>query len=123
MGTGAVCARDTTLHHTLTKAVQGGKAQSISSAIGHLCDLLLTAVKAEAENESASPLSESVLMRNVIRGELALVLIVHSADTIVSVLGVKSDVEEAIVAAADIRGSSKVRLVLLGVAEAHILAA
>lgn len=112
---GAVFASDISVHYTFGPNVK--KAQgtpSYSSAIGALRHKLLEAATA---NETAAPAdrySETSYLKKVLNGSLPLVITVHSADIIASILNVKSEVEEAT--------SSKIHLAIIGGAESWLLA-
>ena len=118
---GAVFNRDVALHYTLDLSVKGvGNTPSMSSAVGELRDKLLQAV----ESRNNSPLvtlrySEPAFLQKVVAGKMALAITVHSADTISSLLDVKTSVDEAI---SIFGGDVKIRLVIIGGAEAHLVA-
>ncbi|KAK4131299.1 hypothetical protein BT67DRAFT_458164 [Trichocladium antarcticum] len=103
----AIFASDAAVHYTLDTSA---KSPSTSAAISNLRHKLLTA----ATTNATDPYSETAHLHAVLNGSLPLVLTVHSADTIATILKVKSAVESAT--------SSTLRLVLLGAAEAHLLA-
>ncbi|KAF3351412.1 hypothetical protein VD0004_g7140 [Verticillium dahliae] len=115
---GAVWSEDAAVHYTLTVDVKQGNTPSISTAVGALRKDLLEAV---SNNDTISdPHSEEAFLKRVVEGELPLVLTVHSADTISAVLRLKADVE-AVIAASE-SPSTKLRVVILGGAEAHLVA-
>ncbi|EKG19830.1 Amidohydrolase 1 [Macrophomina phaseolina MS6] len=110
---GAVWADEVAVHHVLTLGTKRGKTPSISSAIGAFRDSLLKA----AEFNGTSPgseYSEQAYLRQVVTGDLPLVVSVDSADTIASLLRVKSEVEHAV--------HADIRLTLVGAAESHLVA-
>ncbi|CAK7234246.1 hypothetical protein SBRCBS47491_008884 [Sporothrix bragantina] len=114
---GAVFATDAAVHYTLTLSAKRGSSPSISSAVGALRTKLLKAVKdvKESENKnSTDPYTEAAFLRKVVAGDLPLVITVHSADAIASILSVKKEVEAA--------SSSNIRLTLLGGAESFLVA-
>ncbi|RDW85257.1 amidohydrolase 1 [Coleophoma cylindrospora] len=117
---GAIWSPEATLHYTLSLAAKEGKTPSLSSAIGSLRTKLLEAV---ASNDTiADTYSEKAFLKRAVAGDIPLVITVNSADTIAAILRVKSDVENAI-KAQDLESSSqKLNVVLLGAAEAHIVA-
>lgn len=113
---GAIWSSDVAVHYTLTTAAKRGDTPSFSSALGSLRKALLEAVSA---NETADPHDEQSFLAKVVSGKKPLVLTVHSADVITAVLRLKGDVEEALAASG--HGDS-IRLVILGGAEAHLVA-
>ncbi|KAM0280544.1 hypothetical protein ACHAQH_003989 [Verticillium albo-atrum] len=114
----AVWSDDVAVHYTLTLDAKQGDTPSISTAVGALRKDLLDAV---SNNEtSTDPRSEQAFLRKVVEGDLPLVLTVHSADTISAVLRLKADVESALAASGS--PSTKIRVVILGGAETHIVA-
>ncbi|TDZ13902.1 hypothetical protein Cob_v013052 [Colletotrichum orbiculare MAFF 240422] len=117
---GAVWGDDVALHRTLSLAAKTGESPSISGAIGALRHTLLEAI---ASNDTGSdPFSEAVYLKKVVNGELPLVLTVHSADTIVAILRLKSSVEEALAAQSQSVESPKLRVAIIGGAESHLVA-
>lgn len=120
---GAVFAEDAAVHYTLDlSAKRGSNTPSISSAVGALRrDLLAAAVKESEDGKAteANPFTETAYLRRVVAGELPLAVMAHSADTIAAVLNVKKDVEEAITKS---EGGGSIRLVIIGGAEAHLVA-
>ncbi|KAL0938299.1 carbohydrate esterase family 9 protein [Colletotrichum truncatum] len=116
----AVWGEDVALHRTLTLAAKRGDNPSISGAIGALRHTLLEAV---ASNDTGSdPFSEAVYLKKVVNGELPLILTVHSADTIIAILRLKSAVEEALAAKSQSSESPKLRVGIIGGAESHLVA-
>lgn len=110
---GAVWANDVAVHYTLSLAAKrDDSTPSISSAVGALRRKLLAAVSSSEEPKDA--FSEEAYLKKVIDGKLPLVITVHSADTIATILKVKAEVEEA--------SSTKIRLALIGGAESYLLA-
>ncbi|TEA12730.1 hypothetical protein C8034_v005779 [Colletotrichum sidae] len=117
---GAVWGDDVALHRTLSLAAKTGESPSISGAIGALRHTLLEAI---ASNDTGSdPFSEAVYLKKVVNGELPLVLTVHSADTIVAILRLKSSVEKALAAQSQSVESPKLRVAIIGGAESHLVA-
>jgi hypothetical protein len=119
---GAIFKDDIAVHYTLD---QSAKNPSISAAIGTLRRKLLKAAAAlnldgEHMTPSADPLSEDTFLKKVVVGKMPLAITAHSADTIAAMLRVKSFVEEAVVASRGATGP--IRLVIIGGAEAHLLA-
>ncbi|KAJ8118697.1 hypothetical protein OPT61_g384 [Boeremia exigua] len=102
------------LHYPLTLGAKGSKSPSISSAINALRTQLLEAVGDAQNVDSKTNNTEKAWLKRVADGKSALVLSAHSADTIASIIRLKSQVESA--------GSSKLRIVLVGAAEAHLVA-
>lgn len=111
---GAVQYPELALHYPLTLSAKGGKTPSISSAIGALRTQLLEAVKDAPNDDLASNSTEKAWLQRVVKGESALVLSAHSADTIASIIRLKSTVESA--------SSRKLHIVITGAAEAHLVA-
>ena len=74
------------------------------------------------ETSIAEKDQETRSLYRVIQGELPLVITVHKADTIVSLLRLKSELDAHLKEAITNKPSSNLRLVLLGAAEAHLLA-
>ena len=111
------------LHYTLVKE---GKTPSISSAIAELKSKLLGATTSDSkkEGDEKKPLQpEDLALAQVVNGTLPLVIGVHSADTIASLIRLKTEVESALSSArANKSSSASINLVLLGGAESHILA-
>ncbi|GAB1317980.1 Carbohydrate esterase family 9 protein [Madurella fahalii] len=122
----AIFINDAAVHYTLdktAKADDSGGASSISAAVGALRRKLLTA--ASTLNETIPDVySEAYFLQKVANGSLPLVITVHSADTIAALLRVKSavDAATATIADADAHAHAKLRLVILGGAESHLLA-
>jgi len=117
---GAVWADEVSLHYTLTLEAKQGRTPSISTAIAALREKLLKAIAADFVKDTYS---EASFLKEVVKGELPLVITVHSADTIASILRLKSTVEGAIKSAShENKRSGKINLVLLGAAEAHLVA-
>lgn len=117
---GAVWADETSVHYTLSLAAKRDSTPSISSAIGAFRKKLLTAVT--STEEIKDPYSEEAYLKKVVAGELPLVVTVHSADAIASILKVKETVEKEISAQSKTITSGKIRLALVGGAESYILA-
>lgn len=109
----AVFDPDVALHYTMTLAAKQGKSPSISSAIAELKAKLLKTVQRKKKAEESSV--EDEYLENVINGTTPLVIDVHSADTIASLLRLKEQIDESL-------SNSTIRLVLLGGAESHLLA-
>lgn len=117
---GTVWADEVSVHYTLSLKAKRDKTPSISSAIGAFRHKLLTAVST-LEEDIKDPYSEEAYLKKVVSGDLPLAITVHSADTIAAVLRVKAAVEAEV--AASTGTSRKLKLVLIGGAEAHLLAA
>ncbi|KAK5136213.1 hypothetical protein LTR08_003820 [Meristemomyces frigidus] len=116
---GAVWQDEVAVHYTLTPAARQGKTPSLSSAVSELRRKLFKAV---ASNETEADLSvEDTKLQAVVGGEnLPLVIEVHSADIIASVLRLKEEVEAAMTAKSSSSGG--LRLIIYGGAESHMLA-
>lgn len=115
---GAVWNNEVAAHYTLTLAAKQGKTPSLSSAVSELKVKLLQAVDA---NETDAHLSlEDRKLREVVAGATPLVVDVHSADIIASVIRMKAEVDAA---TATERSTTKgIRLVIYGGAESHLVA-
>lgn len=109
---GAVSHPELALHYPLTLSAKGGKTPSVSSAIGALRSQLLDAVS--GDKDDTSNITEKAWLRRVVTGQTALVLSAHSADTIASIIRLKTHIESA--------SSQKLRIVIIGGAEAHLVA-
>ncbi|KAF3038669.1 hypothetical protein E8E12_007211 [Didymella heteroderae] len=109
---GAIMYPELALHYPLTLAAKGGKTPSISSAIGALRSQLLNAISGDQDEKTNN--TEKAWLKRVVAGKSALVLSAHSADTIASVIRLKSQVESV--------SSQKIRIVIIGGAEAHLVA-
>jgi imidazolonepropionase-like amidohydrolase len=119
---GAVWAEEVALHYTLTLSAKQGKTPSISSAVGALRDSLHKAISSKVV--VGDSYSEAAFLKEVVKGEIPLVITVHSADTIAAILRVKSEIEAAIKSTEGFVNSKagKIDLVLLGAAESHLVA-
>ncbi|KAK1590275.1 amidohydrolase [Colletotrichum navitas] len=122
---GSVLARDAALHYTLDSSAKRGidGLSSMSAAVGELRYKLLKAVTSSAADEKLAvedSHSEAAFLQRVVKGETALAVTVHSADTIAALLNIKTDVEEAISQVANV--GVKLRFVINGGAEAHLVA-
>ncbi|KAK2059567.1 amidohydrolase [Colletotrichum caudatum] len=122
---GSVVARDAALHYTLDSSAKRGTdgVSSMSAAVGELrYKLLKAATSSASEGKPAAENghSEAAFLQAVVKGEMALAVTVHSADTIAALLDIKADVEEAISQVANV--GVKLRLVINGGAEAHLVA-
>lgn len=122
LSSGAILVSDAAVHYTLDLSVKGGNgAPSISAAVGDLRAKLLETITAFPAKfiHSKNGLSETLFLQKVVAGELPLAITVHSADTIAAVLRVKRDVEKVV---EDNDGRTKLRVIIIGGAEAHLLA-
>ncbi|KAK7732478.1 hypothetical protein SLS53_008483 [Cytospora paraplurivora] len=117
---GAVWADDVSVHYTLNPAAKREKTRSISGAVGAFRHKLLTAVT--STEEVKDPYSEEAYLKKVVAGELPLVVSVHSADAIAAILKVKETVEQEIKKTSWTAGGGKIKLAILGGAEAHLVA-
>ncbi|KAJ4339586.1 hypothetical protein N0V95_007724 [Ascochyta clinopodiicola] len=111
---GAILFPELALHYPLTLSAKGGKTPSISSAVGALRTKLLEAVGDRQDYDLETNSTEKAWLKRVVAGESALVLSAHSADTIASVIRMKSKVEAGT--------SQKLRIAVVGAAEAHLVA-
>ncbi|SMQ46056.1 unnamed protein product [Zymoseptoria tritici ST99CH_1A5] len=112
----AVFAPLVALHYTMAR---GQKTPSTSSTVADLKYKLLGAVHASKKSEDRT--DEDLYLSQVVAGNMSLVIGVHSADTIASLLRLKHEVEAAMVKKSS-SSSAHLRLVLLGAAESHLLA-
>ncbi|KAK1969294.1 amidohydrolase [Colletotrichum sublineola] len=122
---GSVLARDAALHYTFDSSVKRGidGISSMSAAVGELRYKLLKAVTtalAGAKLAAEDRHSEAAFLQKVVKGEMALVVTVHSADTIAALLDIKTNVEEAVSQLTNV--NVKLRFVINGGAEAHLVA-
>jgi imidazolonepropionase-like amidohydrolase len=115
----AIFEEQVALHYTLTLDARRGSTPSISSLVNELEVKLL---KSLASNENSTTESqESRSLHRVVHGELPLVITVHKADTIASLLRLKSTID-AYIQASNTKSTTSLRLIILGAAEAHLLA-
>jgi imidazolonepropionase-like amidohydrolase len=113
-------------HYILSLGAKSIQTPSISAAVGALRQKLLDAVtSADAKDQAsdAKQFSEKRYLQKVVKGEMPLVVTVHSADTMASIIRMKKDVETAISKHRDSYKHKHLRFVVLGGAEAHIVAA
>ncbi|KAM7218889.1 hypothetical protein V8F06_005769 [Rhypophila decipiens] len=113
----AVFADDISVHYTLTSSVKHAKdTPSMTSAIGAFRQKLVkAAVSLNASSDApADRYSETYYLHKVLNGSLPLVISVHSADTIASLLKLKSEIESLT--------SNPINLAILGGAESYMLA-
>lgn len=103
------------LHYSLTKT---DKAPALSAAVGQLQAKLLKAINA---NKTEEMTVEERWLQRVVAGNMTLVVDVHSADLIASLLRMKSEVESEI-HAQDQKTSNHLRVVIHGGAESWMLA-
>ncbi|KAF2644518.1 amidohydrolase [Massarina eburnea CBS 473.64] len=119
----AVFRDEVALHYVLTLSSKGDKTPSISSAINALRAKLLDAVN-DNSTETAAPTKEqyeeNTYLKRVVTGSMPLVLSAHSADTISSIIRLKSTINAAISSTST--SSTKLRLVIIGGAESHLVA-
>lgn len=121
---GAVWADEVALHYTLTQEAKTDNTLSTSSVIGALRQKLLDAISTLGQNETDTVkdrFSESHYLQMVINGTLPLVVTVHSADTIASIIRLKHDIEESI-ATLGLSTTKELCIIILGGAESHLVA-
>lgn len=118
---GAVFEEDVAVHYTLDlSAKRGAGTPSLSAAVGALRRNLLGAVEALDETSDwDDSYTEKAYLKRVVSGKLPLAITAHSADMISAVVTVKADVEDAISKSGR---EGKIRMVIIGGAEAHIVA-
>ena len=111
---GAIIYPELAIHFPLTLGAKGGKTPSISSVIGALRSQLVEAAEDVHNDDSKTNNTEKAWLKRVITGESTLVLSAHSADTIVSIIRLKSQIESV--------SSTNLRVAIIGAAEAHLVA-
>ncbi|EME49587.1 hypothetical protein DOTSEDRAFT_164108 [Dothistroma septosporum NZE10] len=112
----AVIVPNVALHYSLGLSAKGSKTPSISSAVAELRSKLMKAI---ASNITQG--AEEEFLQSAVAGEIPLVINVHSADVIASLLRLKKEVEAAIHKKSK-DDTIKLRLAILGGAESHLLA-
>jgi len=126
---GAIWDDEIALHYILSLRTKTDGTPSISSAIGQLRAKLLDAVNDGPSNTSDVPTKdqyvEKAYLKRVVSGKMPLVLSVNSADTITTIIRLKSFVDSAI-AKAHIKVSTStapsLKIALVGGAESHLVA-
>ncbi|KAI2603167.1 uncharacterized protein GGS25DRAFT_510263 [Hypoxylon fragiforme] len=113
---GAIFTEDASVHYTLDLGSKRGST-SLSNAANTLRHKLLEAI--DVNTTATDPYTETVFLSKVLDGSLPLVITVHSADTIATILKVKETVEKALISS---RGSGGISLILIGGAESFLLA-
>ncbi|KAG9243939.1 amidohydrolase [Calycina marina] len=116
---GAVWADEVALHYTLTLAAKQGRTPSISTAIAELRGKLIKS--GTFTDVIKDTYSEASFLREVMNGEMPLVITVNSADTIAALLRMKREVEAHIKSFSS-KKAANIDLVLLGGAESHLVA-
>lgn len=116
---GGVWEDEVAVHYTLTLAAKTSKTPSLSSAVNELRMKLMKAIDANATDSGLS--LEDKKLKQVVEGEMPLVIDVHSADIIAAILRVKVDVESAL-RQKDGAPPANINLILFGGAESHLLA-
>ncbi|OAG02488.1 uncharacterized protein CC84DRAFT_1126831 [Paraphaeosphaeria sporulosa] len=121
----AVWADEVGLHYVLTLAAKDETTVSVSAAISNLRGKLLDAIN---DNTTVTDIptkdgyAEKAYLKRVINGTLPLVLAAHSADTIASIIRLKSTIEHAILKATPSSSQPDLHVVVIGAAEAHLVA-
>lgn len=122
----AVWADEVGLHYVLTLNAKDEGMPSISAAIGALRDKLLDAVNDNAtmpDVPTKDAYTEKTYLKRVVNGTFPLILAAHSADTIASIIRLKSTIEAAISKAmASASDDVDLPIVIIGAAEAHLVA-
>ncbi|KAL2206186.1 carbohydrate esterase family 9 protein [Sarocladium strictum] len=113
----AIFESDVAVHYTLDLGVRA-VGLSYSAAFGGLRAKLLTA--AAAKTPAVSSFSEAAALKKVVEGKMVLALTINSADGIATALRIKSEVESELSSNND--KAPKLRIAIIGGAEAHILA-
>lgn len=119
---GAVFNEEVAAHYPMTLRA---KSPSLSAAIRELRSKLLKAAKGKKKDKDEDPdkFSEDYYLKEVVAGKLPLVISVHKADTIASLLKLKDEVEEALNKSSHLSSKPKtLRLVILGGAESYLVA-
>lgn len=117
----AIFSPEVALHYSLAPGVKQGKTPTFSSAVADLkAKLLKAASQSSIAEKERSPEDKS--LQQVVAGKLPLVIDVHSADAIASLLRIKADVEAAAGNTTASSHQDKIRLVIFGGAESHLLA-
>ncbi|KAF2501555.1 amidohydrolase family protein [Lophium mytilinum] len=130
---GAIWADEIAVHYSLTLNSKTDKTPSISAVLAELRKKLLDATSTKenssitAEHSTAKDanyeFTEEASLKKVVAGSLPLVITVHSADTVASILRLKADVESAMSESYPLSGTApKIRLVIHGCAECHLVA-
>ncbi|CAO2649825.1 Nn.00g011170.m01.CDS01 [Neocucurbitaria sp. VM-36] len=127
---GAIWNPEVAIHYPFTLSAKNDKTPSISSAIGDLTFKVLDAIdelrknKTSADVPSKAKLQESAYLRRVVQGEMPLVLSAHSADTVAAIIEWKAYVESVIAESSisNTLSSNKLRVIIIGGAEAHLVA-
>lgn len=121
----AVWADEVGLHYVLTLAAKSETTVSISAAIADLRGKLLDAVN---DNTTINDVpnkdiyAEKAYLKRVVNGTLPLVLAAHSADTIASIIRLKSTIESAVSKINPSPTQPNLHIVVIGAAEAHLVA-
>ncbi|KAL1596289.1 hypothetical protein SLS60_008934 [Paraconiothyrium brasiliense] len=121
----AVWADEVGLHYVLTLGAKKEGTASISAAIAALRGKLLDAVNNNATIPDLSTkdgYAEKTYLKRVVNGTLPLILAVHSADTIASIIRLKYTIESAISKAEPSSINPILNVVIIGAAEAHLVA-
>jgi imidazolonepropionase-like amidohydrolase len=114
---GAVWNSAVAVHYSLGLGTKQGRTPSLSSALNDLKSKLLKASRpksSESNDDSLEQSLEDSSLASVTSGNASLVIDVHSADAIASLLRLKSEF--------DAKSNTALRLVILGGAESHLLA-
>ena len=116
---GAVFADEVAVHYDLSLSAKNEKTPSISSVVGALRKSLLDAI---AHNETVEDVySEAAYLKRVVEGRLPLILKAHSADTIASIIALKSEISTALTTASK-EDNKAINIVVFGGAESHLVA-
>lgn len=122
----AVWADEVSLHYVLSLAAKGETTTSISGAVQDLRSKLLSAISDNTtftDVPTKADYLETTYLKRVVNGTFPLVLAAHSADTIASIIRLKSTIEHAISKSKSSLEQPKLRVVVIGAAEAHLVAA
>jgi hypothetical protein len=125
---GAIWDDEVALHYVLTLTAKGDKTPSISSVISQIRGKLLTAVDDLASNSTSTlaatkdAYDEKAYLKRVVAGSLPLVFTAHSADTIASIISLKSEIETAGSASSTSATTLSLNVIILGGAESHLVA-
>lgn len=118
----AVWKEEVGFHYALKK---DENTPSTSSAIGLLRAKLLDAVQGNSTTDSVptkEQYEESTFLKRVVSGQMPLIIAADSADVIALIVRLKATVEVAIAKAVTTASAPKLRFVIIGGAESHIVA-
>jgi imidazolonepropionase-like amidohydrolase len=120
---GAIWSEDVSAHFTLARGEGEPGLQAWSSVVGAIRAKLLTAVK-QVANDTLPEYSYGgqAFLKEVVKGKFPLVFTAHVADGITAILRVKRDVEKAIAETLGTEATGKIKVAIIGGAEAPLVA-